>query len=185
MNETLKSIRNRRSIRVYKPEQIQDDELNAIVDAGLYAPSAMNQQPWHVTVIQNPEMLKSLNDDAKESIAKSEDPYFSKFASEAFNIFYNAPTAVVVSSVADSPYAVGDCAALTENMLVAAESLNIGSCWVGLASFALKGPKAAEYKERLGIPEGYAPCFTITLGYKKTSGTAAPERKAGTVNFVR
>ncbi len=185
MNETLKSIKNRRSIRVYKPEQIREEELNAILEAGLYAPSATNQQPWHVTVVQNSDILKSLNEDAKDSLAKSADPYFSKFATEAFNIFYHAPTAVIVSSVADSPYAPTDCAALTENMLVAAESLNIGSCWVGLANFALKGPKAAQYKESLSIPEGYAPCFTITLGYKKTSGTAAPERKAGTVNFVR
>lgn len=185
MNETLKSIRNRRSIRVYKPEQIKEEELNAILEAGLYAPSAMNQQPWHVTVIQSPGILNAINQDAKTAISKSEDPYFSKFASEAFNIFYHAPTAVVISSLADSPYAATDCAALTENMLIAAESLNIGSCWIGLANFALKGPKATEYKEKLGIPEGYAPCFTITLGYKKTSGTAAPQRKADAVNFVR
>ncbi len=186
MNETLKSIKNRRSIRVYKSEQIQDTELNAIIEAGLYAPSAMNGQPWHITVVQNPELLKSLNSDAKISMAKSDNAYFSKFgANDAFNIFYHAPTAVIISAATDSPYAATDCAALTQNMLLAAESLNIGSCWVGLANFALKGEKEQAYKESLMIPAGFNPCYTLTLGYKKTASTAAPERKSNSVNFVK
>lgn len=186
MNQTIQAIKSRRSIRVYKPEQIQDTELNAILEAGLYAPSAMNAQPWHLTVIQNPEILKALNEDAKAAMAQSDNEYFRKFtASEAFNIFYHAPTAIVISGSAASPYAVTDCAALTQNLLVAAESLGIGSCWVGLTNFALKGEKAETYKEQLGIPEGYDPCYTVVLGYKKTQGTGAPERKAGAVNFVK
>lgn len=186
MNETIKSIKTRRSIRVFKPEQLKDTELNAILEAGLYAPSAMNGQPWHLTVIQNPETLRSLNTDAKASMAKSENEYVRKFTeNDAFNILYHAPTAIVISAVSDSPYAVTDCAALTQNMLVAAESLGIGSCWVGLTSFALKGEKAPAYMEQLGIPAGYEPCFTVAMGYKKTGGTAAPERKSDAVNFVK
>lgn len=186
MNETLKSIKNRRSIRVYRPEQIQDTELNAILEAGLYAPSATNGQPWHVTVVQNLEILQAINADAMAAMTKSENDYFRKFtANPAFNIFYHAPTAVVISGKTDSPYAVTDCAALTQNMLVAAESLDIGSCWVGLTNFALKGEKAAVYQEKLEIPAGYEPIYTITLGYKKTSGTAAPPRITDAVNFIR
>lgn len=60
MNETLINIRNRRSARKFKNEQIKDEELNAILEAGQYAPSAMNQQSWHFTVIQNNELLKKL-----------------------------------------------------------------------------------------------------------------------------
>ncbi len=186
MNETLKNIQNRRSIRVYKPEQIQDSELNAILEAGLYAPSATNAQPWHITVVQNSEILKSLNTDAKAAMALSENEYFKKFtANEAFDIFYHAPTALVISGAADSQFALADCAAMAQNMLVAAESMDIGSCWVGLTNFALKGEKAAAYKAQLEIPEGFDPLYTIILGYKKTTGTAAPERKSGTVNYVK
>lgn len=186
MNDTIKSIRNRRSIRVYRPEQIQDQELNAILEAGLFAPSAMNQQPWHITVVQNPKILADMNHDAKQEMAKLDNPYLEKFSgNDAFNILYHAPTALIISGAADSPYAVTDCAAMTQNILLAAESLDIGSCWIGLASYALKGEHQSKYNELLEIPEGYKPYYTVALGYKKTSGTAAPERKPSTVNFIK
>ena len=67
-NDTLKTIKSRRSTRNFKNEQIKDDELQAILEAGMYAPSA-NQQAWHFTVIQNKDMLARLNREAK-GIAK-------------------------------------------------------------------------------------------------------------------
>lgn len=186
MNDTIKSIKARRSVRVYTPDQIPQEALDAIIEAGLYAPSAMNGQPWHMTVIQNREVLNALNASAMDAMAASDNPYFKKFtANESFNIFYHAPTAVVISGAADSPYAGTDCAAAAQNMLVAAESLNIGSCWVGLTNFALKGEKGAFFKEQLQIPEGYEPLYTLIFGHKRTGGTSAPQRKAGSVNYVR
>lgn len=186
MNATIESIKNRRSIRVFQQEQLKEHELQAIIEAGLFAPSAMNDQPWHITVVQNQEILSSINTDAKTVLATHKNDYLRKFGTnEALNILYHAPTAIIISAVTGSSYASIDCAALTQNMLVAAESLNIGSCWVGLANFALGGSKSAEYKERLQIPSGYEPCYTVALGYKKTSGTMAPERKANCVNYVK
>ncbi len=185
MNDTIQAIKSRRSIRVFQSDQIKSHELEAIIEAGLFAPSAMNQQPWHVTVVQNPELLSSINHDAKSELARQEEDYLRKFGENgAFNILYNAPTAIIVSAASNSHYAPTDCAALTQNILLAAESLNIGSCWIGLANFALKGEKASDYKKQLELPEGFDPCFTIALGYKKTTTTAAPERKVNTVNYV-
>jgi len=186
MNETLRSIKNRRSIRVYKPEQIQDSELNAIVEAGLYAPSAMNAQPWHLTVIQNPDILNAINTDSLDGMRKDGSEYFTKFlSSPAFDVFYHAPTVVVVSGSGQSPFSANDCAAVAENLLIAAESLNIGSCWVGLARFALHGEKADHYRKTLQIPDDYSPMAIVALGYKKTSATGAPDRKPNSVNYVK
>lgn len=186
MNPTIQSIKSRRSVRSFKPEQIKNEELQIIIEAGLFAPSAMNQQPWHVTVVQDPSILESINGDAKSALAQSENEYFRKFGTnDALNILYHAPTVIVVSAQADSHYAATDCAALTQNLLIAAESLNIGSCWLGLANFALKGDKKDSYKQRLMLPDGYEPCFTVALGYKKTGATAAPNRKPNAVTYVR
>lgn len=186
MNETLKSILNRRSTRIFRPEQLAEAEVEAIVQAGLYAPSAMNRQPWHITVVQDPQLLSALNRDAKTAMAASGNEYLMKYSSnEAFHIFYHAPTVMVVSGEADSPYAPTDCAALTQNLLVAAESLGIGSCWVGMARFALEGEQGAHYRTALGIPAGHDPYYTVALGYKKNAAAAAPPRKAQTVNYIR
>lgn len=186
MNETLRTLKSRRSIRQFKPEQIQETELNAILDAALYAPSAMNGQPWHLTVIQNAELLDAINADAKAGAAQSDNEYFRNYGTNAaMHFLYKAPTAIVISASEASPYATSDCAALAQNLLVAAESLDIGSCWIGLTNFALKGEKAAHYREKLAIPTGYAPCYTVILGYKKSGTPNAPERKADSVNFVR
>ncbi len=186
MNPTIQSIKNRRSTRVFLPDQIDNQHIEAIVEAGLFAPSAMNAQPWHVTVVQNQTLLASINTDAKQALATHENEYFKKFASnENLNVLYHAPTAIVISAVSSSPIAQTDCAAMAQNMLLAAESLDVGSCWIGLANFALKGEKAAQYAEQLRIPEGYTPCFTIALGHKKTSTTTAPPRKENAVNYIR
>ena len=64
-NEVIKAIMDRRSIRAFKPEQISDAEINTILQAGIFAPSAMNQQNWHFTVVQNQELLNEINDKAK------------------------------------------------------------------------------------------------------------------------
>ena len=76
MNETLTSIKNRRSIRKFKPEQIGEKELEAIMEAAIYAPSAMNQQKWHFTVIQNPEILAKLVKTTREKLLKSPIEFF-------------------------------------------------------------------------------------------------------------
>ncbi len=71
MNETIKTILSKRSIRAYKQEQIKDENLQLILNAGLFAPSAMNQQSWHFTAVQNKETLQKINQVAKGIILKS------------------------------------------------------------------------------------------------------------------
>ena len=77
MRSTLNVIRERRSIRKFKPEQIKEEELQAIIEAGLYAPSAINKQSWNFTVIQNKEVLDELNV-ATKNVAKGSDNEFIK-----------------------------------------------------------------------------------------------------------
>ncbi|MCF8011032.1 MAG: nitroreductase family protein [Clostridiales bacterium] len=88
----------RRSIRSYREEQIKEEELNDILQAGMYAPSAGNQQPWHFTVIQNKEIMQNIRQELKEYFKKSKNKMFKKIAeSENFDPFHNAPAAVIVS----------------------------------------------------------------------------------------
>ena len=186
MNETLKNIRNRRSTRAFLPEQLNDTDVQDIIDAGIYAPSATNKQPWHFTVIQRKDIIDRLSDAFKEIARKSDNEYIRRFAdNEKFHVFYNAPTVVLVSGDKNNEYASVDCAAAVENMLIAAESLEIGSCWIGLIAYLLNSEEGAELVKELEIPEGFKQIHAFCLGYKKIEITNAPARKENTVNYIK
>ena len=186
MNETLKIIRNRRSTRAFLPEQINGAHVTEIIDAGIYAPSANNQQPWHFTVIQRKDIIDRLSVAFKEIAKESDNEYVRRFSdNEKFHVFYNAPTVVLVSGDINNKSASVDCGVAAQNMLLAAESLEIGSCWVGLISILLNSEKGKEFVKELAIPEGFKQIHAVCLGYKKIEVTNAPKRKENNVNYVR
>lgn len=186
MNEVIQNILNRRSVRVYSEDQIKQEDLELILQAGLFSPSGCNSQPWHFTVVQNKEILNTLNIETKKELLNSGNDYFKDFATnEKYDIFYNAPTVIVVSGEKTALVPKIDCAAATENMILAAESLGIGSCWIGLVTFLFRGEQAQEYIKRLEIPENYEPYYAITLGYKKYPNPQPQPRRENTVNYIK
>lgn len=184
MNETVKNILKRRSNRLFLPEQISEQELNAILEAGLYAPSAHNQQPWHFTVVQDQQLLSQLSTDTKAVAKHFDDKLFQQLAGNAkYHIFYQAPTVIIVAGEEKALMPNFDCAAATQNMLIAAEAINIGSCWVGVVNYLFQMDKE-KYIKRLAIPEGYKPYYAVALGYKKINNNKAPARRENTVNYI-
>jgi len=186
MNETIRTILNRRSVRCFKEGQISDEELDLILKAGLYAPSAHNQQSWHFTVIQNRAVINRLNRAAKDELTKMPDVYLQKHGSdETFDLFYGAPTVIVIAGEKASIVPHVDCSAATQNILLAAESLNIGTCWIGLVSPLFKSKRAAEFLELFAVPEGFELYYAVAVGYKVQENEPAPPRRENTVNFIK
>ncbi|WP_371379701.1 nitroreductase family protein [Sporomusa aerivorans] len=185
-NEVLATIKKRRSIRAFQEKQITEEELQTVLEAARYAPSAGNQQLWHFTVIQDQQLLAELNVSAKAGAAVIDNEHIQQLAkNEKFNIFFGASTVVLVSGKEDGLEIESDCAAATQNMLLAAESIGLGSCWVDLTLFAFLGEKSEYYKEKLGVPAGYRPFSSVVLGYKKVEAVNAPHRKEDVVNYIR
>lgn len=184
MNEILKTIKNRRSIRSYLPTQIKQDDLNLIIEAGIYAPSGHNDQPWHFTVIQNKKIIQHINDKSKELMAGSETEWVKNMGSNPkTDLTYNAPTLIIVSGNKSALSPKTDCSAAIQNMLLAAESLNIGSVWIGLITFFFR---LEDEVKKLGVPEGYEPYYGVALGYKSiTKEMIAPKRNLNVVNYIR
>ncbi len=186
MNETLKAIKNRRSIRKYKTEQIGEAELQAIMEAAIYAPSGMNQQKWHFTVIQNREKLAKIADMVKQNMLKSGIEFAVERAkSPGFNVFYEAPTVVIITADEKAMPTELDCGAAAENIALAAESMNIGSCLIGMAGFLFASGKAGEIKKELGIPEGYKFIISVALGYKDIENPPVPPKNKDVINYVK
>jgi nitroreductase len=128
MNDTIEVIKNRRSIRKFREKQIADSELQEILDCALHAPNAGNQQKWHFPVVQNKDMLERMEGILKENMMNSGVAFLAKLAKDLnTRVFGNAPTVILSAADEKARFVQIDCAAAAQNILVAAESLNIGS----------------------------------------------------------
>lgn len=185
MNQTIQAILNRRSTRIFKDEMVNKDALDAIIQSALYAPSAHNQQPWHFTVVQNKDFINHMNDISKETARQSESEFLQKVGhNDQFHVFYNAPVVIIVSGDESAMSPKLDTAAAAENMLIAAESLGLGSCWVGMLRLCVNGEVGKPIVEKFELPEGYLPYFAVVIGHKANEGAKAPKRKEGKVTYI-
>lgn len=186
MNEVMKNILTRRSIRAYKEEQISDADLNTILEAAKFAPSGMSKQNWHFTAMQNKEKIEQLISAIKEALLNSPVEQLQKMgANPNFNPFYNAPTIILTAYDRNSMTKVSDCAVALENIFLAAHSLNIGSCWIHILAVTGDDPKVRSILTELGIPDDYEVSGTAALGFSSKEDPKAAPRKDGTVTIVK
>lgn len=185
-NSVLEAIMNRRSVRTFSEQQISDEDLELIIQAGLYAPSSMNQQNWHITVVQDQKLLDDISDKAKLSGLGTGNDHIEKMMSNpSLQIFYHAPTVIFVSGERDTYSPDVNVSAAIENMLLAAHSLGISSCWIGLSRYIFHGDYKDEYQKKLQIPDNFQPGYSIVLGYNKAHQPELKPRREGTVNYIR
>ena len=172
MNEVLQTIARRRSHRRFKPDQIKDAELQAILEAGLQAPSGHNEQSWYFAVVQNPERIDELSAGCKKGMTAAPVSWIADLGrNEKFHVFYNAPTVIIAAGRKDAISSLPDACAAIQNMLLAAESLGIGSCWIGFAAFYFRTPES--YRS-LDLPDGYKVHYGVALGYKPDGAKQEP-----------
>jgi len=154
MNDVLNNIKTRRSVRSFTDEQIGREDLDAILTAGLYAPSAKNTQNWQLTVVQGAEKLEAL----RAAIAAALD-------NPGYGRFYNAPTLVIVSTPADYEFGAVDSAAVLENMFLAAHSLGIGSVWINQLLKISDRIEVRKLLSDLKVPADHRVWCCAALGY--------------------
>jgi len=183
-NPVLDCIFGRRSIRSYKNALVTDGEVRKIIEAAAAAPSSMNRQPWHFSVIQDRVFLDWIVKRNREIVTAS--PDLAKINGwinvPNYDNFYGAPTAVLVAGDSANPWHDCDCALAAENMSLAAWSLGVGSCIIASARFIFD---EAGFLDRMKLPEGYKPLYFLTLGYINGDVPPAPERKALDNSFIR
>lgn len=181
MNDVFKNIYLRRAVRDYKPHDVPDDIIKELIKAGTYAPSAQNRQPWRFVVVKDKDMMARLSERAKklwlDSIGDSKEPEAVAMANAVrmpgLNIFYNAPLLILIFSAPDAMRPESECALAAENMMLAARSLGLGSCWIGLAR-----PLGSDEKTlaELKVPGGYGLMATLVFGYPANDSQKAPAR---------
>ncbi|MFC1800588.1 nitroreductase family protein, partial [Nanoarchaeota archaeon] len=179
MNNIINTIRTRRSIRAYHDKPVPKETIKQLIDCARHAPSAMNAQPWNFIVIQKKKLIKELSERVKHNGSKYLKLWpLTGFISRAFwkktfrhhirpfmiskhdTIFYNAPCIILITAKPTLNSNL-DCSCAAENLMLAAHSLKLGTCWIGFARFLDKDRKT--YK-KLTIPKGHKTIATIILG---------------------
>jgi nitroreductase len=189
MNAVIEAIKKRRAVRSYDSKTVPRDVLNTIIEAGNEAPSAMNSQPWRFVVVEEKEMKRKLLNAAVPQakkiteLVKDVDPeryeaIKKRYAELPDPVYYSAPTIVFV--IGNGRYAAHSCPLACENMMLAAQSLGIGSCWVGFGAMVTEDP---EVRNILELKDDEAIFGPILLGYPKGE-TKRPQKKEPKVKWI-
>ena len=183
MNTVIETIKSRRSVRSYKSDPLPKEVVDTLLEAASYAPSGHNTQPWYFTVIQNKEFIQDINRVAKEKMKSSNVDWMKRMGENPkADITYAAPLLMIVSGNKDAVTYETDCAAAIQNMLLAAESMQVGSVWLGLVKPSFNDP---EIRARLSIPEGFEPLYGVAFGYKTDAKpVTGPARKPLGITYV-
>lgn len=170
MNETIRNLIERRSIRKYKPEQIRDEELNAVLEAGMYAPSGRGHQATLMVVVQDPETISMLSRMNAVIWGKpNTDP------------FYGAPTVIVVLADTSRSTWVEDGSLVMGNLMNAAASLGVASCWINRATELFDLPEGQALLDKWGLPRTMRGVGNCILGYADGPIPAPKPRKPGRI----
>lgn len=174
MNEVIKAMEERRSIRSFKPDMPSQEDLKQITEAGLYAANAMGKQQTIILAVTNKELRDKLSE-ANRKIAG---------ADEGFDPFYGAPAILLVLSNKEVATHVYDGSLVLGNMLLAAHSLGLGSIWIHRAKEESECPEFKELLKAHGIEGDWEGIGHCAVGYVKGDYPKADERKANRIIWI-
>lgn len=165
MNEILNNMKTRRSIRKYKDEMIPDEIIDQIIEAGTYAASGRNHQASIIIAVKDQTVRNQLSNLNAQVMGVDSDP------------FYGAPVVLVVLAKKDWPTHVYDGSLVMGNLMLAAHSLNVGSCWIHRAKEVFEMDEGKEILKSLGIEDEYEGIGNCILGYVDGDMPEAAPRK--------
>ena len=179
LNPVLSNIMARRSVRKYLDKPVEHEMLEVVVRAGINAPSGMNRQPWVVRVVEDQKLIADVTE-----VYKQENAEMVKRDKDFKNMFRNAPNLICVCTPVNGGGEL-DAGLLGENMMLAAQSMGLGTCCLGgPVRFLLSNEKCKFFLDRLDIPADYKLNYIIAVGYPDEQPAAKP-RDASKVKYVK
>ena len=174
------AILGRRSARDFTTQTVDDETIRRLIDAAVQAPSASNVQPWTFTVVRDQALLDRISDEAKSYLLAAlpagpeSERRRASLTDEGFQLFYHAPALIVISGSSQRPWVAEDCALAAQNLMLAAYSVGLGTCWIGLAQGYLN---TTDGKTALGLPEAWVPVAPIIVGHPKAETPPVARRE--------
>jgi nitroreductase len=167
------AIAGRRSVRDYTMDKVSEADIRLLLNVAVWAPTAIQEEPWVFIVLQDKQFLNRISDDAKELLNSGADPIHPSgtshlsdhLVSPEFNTFYNATTLIVICGKQKGAFVAADCWLAAQNLMLTAYAQGLGTCVIGLAVTALNTP---QWKEELGIPNNMTAFVPIIVGTPAT-----------------
>jgi nitroreductase len=193
---SLAFIYRRHAVRAYKPEVVDEWTVRVLLDAAVHAPTAMHEEPWRFSVVQDPAILRKISDRSKALAVASAanhgnllkrpgasgDGVRSMLADPEFDIFYDASTLVAICADTAADFVVADCWLAAENLMLAAAAIGLGTCVIGLAVGAMN---TVEMKELLAIPAHLTVVAPIIVGAPRVEAMPSPRRTPVVLSWLR
>lgn len=185
----LDAIYSRRSVRHFTRQQVGKETIEALLDAAVQAPSALNLQPWAFIVIQNPGLLRCISTEAKELLKREKQDWHADIvrfktpvSDPNFDIFYGASTLITICAEKEGFQPLGDCYLAAENLMLAAQAFGLATCPIGLARDILQ---TDAYQKELQVPSGYEVVLPIAVGYTNGIAAKTPRNQARLLSWKK
>ena len=168
--DIIECIQTRRSIRKFTDEPIPPETIRYLLSLGTKAPTASNEQPWGFVLIDNSSEIDRLSETVRVDLLEQINnfPYLQRyerwFHNPNFHFFYHSSNLILIYGNTKSHFYIHDCSMAAENIMLAAHSMGIGTCWIGFAQFTMN---TKDFKDLYFVPDEYQLVSVLTLGYKK------------------
>ena len=183
-SETLDVITRRYSCRAFSDQPVPDDVADAILTAGLHAPSANNKQPWRLISITDKALIREIDDAGVAFIREADPPAYERTMGRGGHLLYNTPLMVLIAAqIMDNPYVDLDCGIVCSHLALAATSLGVDSLIAGMPRNSFAGEGGAELAKRAGIPDGFRFALSVLFGY--AAGDARPGHEIDPSKIIR
>lgn len=172
-------------MRAYKPDAVSKDMIDAVLEAGVWAASGMNRQPWKFVVIENKDIIKYISDETKVLVRQMMPQMAEQSKTDKDIICYNAPVLILICAQKDPMWrdvTLLDCVLASQNMFLKAHELGLGACYMGFISFLNKKP---EVLKKAGLPEDCELMVPLILGHPKTKPPQGKRGKPNVINWLK
>jgi nitroreductase len=178
-------IKGRRSVRAYTDEPVSKEQIEAVLEAGIWAPTGMHREPCRFIVIEDKALIKYVSDETKLLVKQLMPPLAKQFATEADVVCYNAPVLILICTEKYKQWDnvnLLDSVLAAQNMFLKAYELGLGTCYMGFVNLVNSKPDALK---EIGIPENFEMKVPLILGHPKTKQGAGKRNKPVVLKWIK
>jgi nitroreductase len=178
-------IKGRRSVRCYTKEPVSKEQIEAVLEAGVWAPTGMAREPWKFIIIEDKKLIKYVSDETKLLVQKMMPPLAERFATEEDIVCYNAPVLVLICSEKNPQWSnlnLLDSVLAAQNMFLKAYEMGLGTCYMGYVSFLNSKP---DILKKIGVPENHELMVPFILGHPKAKQGAGKRKKPNITKWIK
>jgi nitroreductase len=178
-------IKGRRSVRAYTNEPVSKEQIEIVLEAGVWAPTAMHREPLKFVIVEDKQLIKYVSDETKIMVQKMMPALAEQFSTSADIVCYNAPVLIFICAEKDPQWNntnLLDSVLAAENMFLKAYALGLGTCYMGFVSFLNNNPEALK---KIGVPGNYAMTVPFIMGHPKAKKTTDKRNKPDIINWFK